>query len=104
MLVTGVHAGLVRLQMSAALAKTRWGQSLWPAQANAIILNNGFRQSVSGKVRLVWPEAWHLPDREVPFKISPRDTIQVPFEVTLPINAGTGRQTIGLEFEVDAER
>jgi hypothetical protein len=55
-------------------------------------------------VRLVWPEAWHIPDRELPFKISPRDTIQVPFEITLPINAGTGRQTVGIEFEVAAER
>lgn len=103
-LVTHVHSGLVRLQMSAALAKTRWASFFGRPQANAIILTNGFGQSVSGKVRLVWPEAWHLPDRELPFKISPRDTIQVPFEVTLPINAGTGRQTIGIEFEVSAER
>jgi hypothetical protein len=103
-LVTHVHTGLVRLQMSAQLAKTRWASFFGRPQSNAIILTNGFGQSVSGKVRLVWPEAWHIPDRELPFKISPRDTIHVPFEVTLPINAGTGKQTIGIEFEVDAER
>jgi hypothetical protein len=103
-LVTHVHTGLVRLQMSTTLAKTRWASFFGRPQSNALVLTNGFGQSVSGKVRLIWPEAWHLPDRELPFKISPRDTIQVPFEVTLPINAGTGRQTVVMEFEVAAER
>ncbi len=103
-LVTRVHTGLVKLQMSAALAKTRWASFFGRPQSNAIVLSNGFGQSVSGKVRIVWPQAWHVADRELPFKISPRDTIQVPFEITLPINAGTGQQTVGIEFEVNAER
>lgn len=102
--LTNVHSGLVRFQMTAGIAQPRWASQFGQPQNNAVVLTNSFGQAVSGRVRFTWPANWQMAARELSFKIAPRETVQLPFEVTLPINAGTGRQTITLEVSVDAER
>ncbi|MGC4006082.1 MAG: NEW3 domain-containing protein [Pirellulales bacterium] len=104
LLVAGVHPGLLRFQMHVGFVKTQWAAVLGRPQTNAIRLQNSFTQAISGKVRMTLPDGWKASAREIPFEIAPRDRIELPFEVTLPVNAGTGKQSIRMEFEIDAER
>jgi hypothetical protein len=55
-------------------------------------------------VHIVTPESWRTSVRDTSFKIAPRETVQLPFDIVLQGNIGTGRHEVGIEIEFEADR
>ncbi|MDX1962965.1 MAG: hypothetical protein SFX18_07420 [Pirellulales bacterium] len=102
--LTRVNVGLLRFQMHVQFAQTRLANLFGRPQTNGLVLSNSFNQSVSGSVKFEWPESWRTASREITFKLAPRETATFPVELILPINAGTGKQTVKMRVFIDAER
>jgi hypothetical protein len=102
--IQGVNGGLARFQMQVQFSNQRWPSLVRQAQNHSIQLHNPFEQSINVEVKIIWPDEWKLPIRSLPnTTISAYDTIQVPFDITLPTYAGTGKQQIKLLFKVKAD-
>ncbi len=101
--LTRLDAAVVRTQLSVRLATARWPSVFGKAHSNALELRNAFPQSISGAVRIQAPSSWRVAPHLSQFKAAPGEWIQLPFEATLPINAGAGRQTVRFDFDLDAD-
>jgi len=71
--------------------------------SNAIILTNTFGQGVKGQLTIVPPPAWRLPRTTFEVDLPVGGSVEIPFEVTLPLKANTGPQQIEVRFKVMAD-
>jgi alpha-galactosidase-like protein len=102
--VTGLNRPVLRWRMSVQLAETRWPSVFGVPHNNELHVKNLFGQGISGKIRLMTPEGWRTSPRDINFKLASGETLNQPFEVTLPLDAVTGRQDIRIEFDIMADR
>ena len=63
-----------------------------------------FPQGVGGRVRMVGPTDWKIDPRMIDFKLSAGEEAVLPFSVTLPFDAASGRQPMRIEFDIGADR
>jgi len=102
--VTGLNAPLLRWRTSVKLAQTIYPSVFGVAHANVLSVKNSFAQGISGKIRLNTPDGWRTVPRDFSFKLAAGETLNQPFEVTLPLDAVTGRQDMHVEFDLMADR
>ncbi|NUQ64008.1 MAG: hypothetical protein HUU20_16145 [Pirellulales bacterium] len=102
--VTGLDLAVTRWRLSFAFAADRVPSVFGGRHRNSLRVTNGFGTGVSGAVRLVAPEIWTLAPQRSEFRLAEGETLQVPFELTLPYNATSGRHKVRADFEVQADR
>ena len=104
-IVYGLHGPLLRWQLSVQLGSNDSMPSVFGVpHANSLTLKNSFEQGVSGKIRLVTPDGWRTVPRDTPLKLAAGESLDQPFEVTLPLDAATGRQDFRIDFDIMADR
>src|SRR5262249_19876417 len=94
----------LRWRMSVKLAQTQLPSVFGEPHANAIIVKNTFGQGISGQIRIVAPENWRLAPATFNFKLAAGETLNLPFDVLLTLDAATGRQDVRIDFDVMADR
>jgi hypothetical protein len=102
--LTDLNEPLLRWQMSASLAETKWPSVFGLPYTNAVTITSSFSQTVAGMVQLIAPDRWRVVPREISFKLAPGETRQFPLEVTLPFDTMNGSQEVRLDFDISAER
>ena len=102
--VTGVNEAIARWRMDFALERDRIPSIFGVRHKNSFKLKNDFRHGVSGTADLVAPDVWTVHPRQTRFRLSPGETFQQPFEITLPYDARSGRQDVHIDFEIRADR
>jgi hypothetical protein len=73
-------------------------------QAEAIIVHNTFQFGVSGRVRLRVPNEWEADPKEWPLQLAAGEKTRLPLTITLPPNVSLGTESVGLDFELAADR
>lgn len=102
--ITGVQQPIARINMSVSLLRPRIPTAFGLPQENAVVMRNYFPQGVGGQMKLVAPDSWKVYPRAMEFKLAAGEEAQIPFSVTLPFDAESGRQAIRLDVELTADR
>jgi hypothetical protein len=88
--------------------QVRFGQQNIPsvfgkAHANSLHLQNQFPQGAGGEVRIIVPKRWQTVPQEIPFKLAAEESEDLPFEITLPFSANSGKRPIRLDFNMSVD-
>lgn len=102
--LTNLNLPLVQWQITTKLSHNRWPNELGIPLENAIKLSNPFSQTVTGAVQLDMPNRWRVVPRSIPFKLAAGQTVQLPFEATLPFDLVSGPQEVHFDFDIVADR
>lgn len=102
--ITGVHEAIGRWRMTLALSHDRLPDATGGPQPLSFTVKNGFGQPVGGKARLILPADWKAMPETFDIKLAADEELIQPFELILPTNAGSGRQTIRIDFELMTDR
>lgn len=102
--VSGLHPSIARWRMELALESDRIPSVFGLRNKNALKIRNPFPRGVSGTADLVAPDVWSVTPQQVRFRLGAGETVQQPFEVTLPYDARSGRQPLRIDFEVQGDR
>ncbi|MBW3543786.1 MAG: sporulation protein, partial [Planctomycetes bacterium] len=102
-LFTGCSAAIARWGMDVGFERGRL-PSATGEHAERIVGRNTFPQGVSGEVTVHGPAEWGIEPSRQKFTVAAGEPFELPFVLTLPLNATLGRQVVELEFALDAER
>lgn len=102
--LTGLSEPVVRWQLDCTFGQDRLPSIADQPHATSLRLKNRFSQAISGRVVLVAPANWRIEPRIVEFQLAPGKTLDRPLEITLPIDAATGRNSIRIDNEIQADR
>ncbi|MGA2034450.1 MAG: hypothetical protein ABSG68_19565 [Thermoguttaceae bacterium] len=100
----GLSEPLARWQVDCGLARDRIASIAGQSQQNSLRINNGFSCRVSGRVTVTGPAQWRIEPPESRFQLAPGAQAELPLEIALLPNALTGRQSLHLDFEIQADR
>ncbi len=102
--LVGVSQPLALWQMAFAMARQRMPAVPAEPQENSFRLKNTFAEAVDVKVRLTGPEGWRVEPREFSLRLAADAESQQAFRVTLPLDAPSGQQSLGIDFAIQADR
>ena len=71
---------------------------------NSLTLRNFFPQGVSGRARIVGPADWKIDPQTIDLGLAAGEEAMLPFSVTLPFDAVSGRRPVSVEFDIGADR
>jgi hypothetical protein len=71
---------------------------------NQLTIKNFFNQGAGGKIVLQLPKVWRVDPDWMHLNMAAGETLYKPFEITLPFDASTGRQTVRIDFEIEVDR
>ncbi len=102
--VVGIDAEVTRWRQAMRFREDHIPTIFGRPLSNALMLTNTFGQGVSGTLTIVPPPAWRL--RQTTFKVElpVAGEVEIPFEVTLPLEANSGPQQVEVRFDVVADR
>ena len=102
--VMGMNPAVLRSNMSVGFHESAFPSVFGVTHDNALIVKNFFGQGVSAKARLNFPESWRVVPRVLDFKMATGEESVQPFGVALPYDAGSGREPVRIDFEVNADQ
>jgi hypothetical protein len=102
--VTGLSAPIVRCRMDFSFAQDRIPSVFGRPHANSFRLKNHFGREAVGRATLVTPEIWMVQPRRIDLQLAAGESLDQPFEIMLPYNAGSGRHEVRVDVEVQADR
>ncbi len=71
---------------------------------NSLTLRNFFPQGVSGRARIIGPADWKIEPQTIDLGLAAGEEAVLPFSVTLPFDAVSGRRPVRIEFDIGAGR
>ncbi len=102
--VVGIDAAVTRWRQTTRFREdyipTIFGRTL----SNALLVTNTFGQGASGRLTIVPPPEWRLQQATFEVELPMAGEIEIPFEVTLPLNANSGAQQLEIRFDMLADR
>jgi hypothetical protein len=102
--LVGISQPLVGWQMAFGMARQQMPAVPAEPQENSFQVKNTFAEAVDVKVRLAAPEGWRLEPKEFSLHLPAGAESRQAFRVTLPLDAPSGRQTLGIDFDIQADR
>jgi NPCBM-associated, NEW3 domain of alpha-galactosidase len=102
--VAGLNAPVARWRMTLAISRPKLPSVFGQPRAEALKLKNFFDRGVSGQVRLRMPAGWKTTPDTVALELAAGAEIELPFEVSLPFTASTGKQPVRIDFDITADR
>lgn len=102
--VTGLDLAVTRMRQSCTLAVDRIPSTFGMRHRNELRVTNTFDTGIAGRVTLVAPDVWSLTPDRGEFRLAQGESFSLPFEILLPYNAASGRQTVRADFEIQADR
>ncbi len=102
--VTGINEAITRWRMDFKLARDRIPSVFGRPHQNSFTLKNHFPRGAGGQAELVTPEVWMVDSKRLNFRLAGEETLQHPFEITLPYNSSSGRHKIRVDFEIEGDR
>ena len=102
--VTGVNEFIARWCMDFVLERNRLSSVFGVRHKNGFALKNPFPRGISGTAELVTPDGWIVEPRQTRFRLGPGEGFRQPFELMFPFDARSGRRTVRMDFNVQADR
>jgi hypothetical protein len=102
--VMDINPAILRWNMSVGFHETSFPSVFGITHDNALLVKNFFGQGVSAKARLNFPESWKVVPRVIDFKMATGEESVQPFGIGLPYDAGSGREPVRIDFEVNADQ
>jgi len=102
--LVGLDGPITKWQLGVAFSPSRL-PSIPGAMATVTLdLRNALPQSIAGRIGIHGPKNWHIEPRNAEFRLDPGAPWKQALEVALPNDVVGGRQTVRLDFELQAER
>ena len=102
--LTGLNEPLVRWQIDAALGHDGFPSIPLQPLVSSLRLKSSFTQPITGRVTLSPPPKWRIEPRIIDLRLAPGEAVQRPLEITLPLEVTAGRNVIGIDYEIQADR
>lgn len=102
--ITGLHLPIARWSLDLKLAQTRIPSICDRPHANALRLKSSFDQALTGRALLVGPDGWTIAPNRIEIRLGPNESFEQPIQITLSPDATSGRQTLRVDFELQADR
>ena len=100
--VTGLNVPVARGRMALAISQPTLPSVFGEPHAETLKVKNFFAGGVSGQVRLRLPNGWKTTQDAFALKLAAGEEAELPFEVTLPFTASTGKQPVRIDFDITA--
>jgi hypothetical protein len=102
--LVGLDGPVTQWQLGVAFSPNRL-----PSIPSAIVpvvlkLKNTFPQSIAGRISIRGAQNWYIEPRTAEFRLNPGAPWKQRLEVALPNDVVGGRQTVRLDFEIQADR
>ncbi len=101
--VAGIDPGIIRWRQSVCLDSRRIPNVAGMRHQNRLRLKNSFEKGLSGHLALVLPDTWQVSPQRTEFRLAPGEPLVEDFQITLPSRAESGRHTIRVDFELEAD-
>jgi hypothetical protein len=98
-----VDGQLAQTRASVAIDRPLVESSLQP-HTRRMRFANGYRQTVSGTMRLRPPPGWTVNPPAFQFTLNPGESFERDVSIEIPFNSVAGPQTINADFQLQAER
>ncbi len=102
--VTGLSNPLARWYIDLSFDQERMPSITGRAQANGFRVKNPFPGEAAGTATIDAPRGWIVNPKQVFFHLAAGEELQQPISVTFPDTAASGRHSVRVEFEVQADR
>jgi hypothetical protein len=102
--ITGLSKPIARWYIDFSFAQERMPSIAGLAQANGFRVKNPFPGEATGTATIVAPRGWIVSPKQVFFHLAPSEELQQPISITFPDTATSGRHTVRVEFEIQADR
>jgi hypothetical protein len=98
-----VDGQLAQTRASVAIDRPLVESSLQP-HVRRVRFTNGYRETVTGTMRLRPPRGWTVNPPAVQFTLNPGETFEREVSIEIPFNSVAGPHTIAADFQLQAER
>jgi hypothetical protein len=102
--VTGVSVPVTQWRLAVEFEQTQLPSVFGKPHRNQLTIKNFFNQGAGGKIVLQLPKVWRVDPDWMHLNMAAGETLYKPFEITLPFDASTGRQTVRIDFEIEVDR
>lgn len=102
--VVGIDPAITRWRQAMHFRKDHIPTIFGRALSNSLLVTNTFAQGVSGQMTIIPPPQWRMSQTTFDIELPIAGEVEVPFEVTLPLDANTGEQPLEVRFDVVADR
>lgn len=102
--VTGVSVPVTQWRLAVEFEQTQLPSVFGKPHRNQLTIKNFFNQGAGGKIVLQLPKMWRVDPDWMHLNMAAGETLQKPFEITLPFDASTGRQDVRIDFEIEVDR
>jgi len=102
--ILGLNPHIAKWRMNARFVQSDIPSVFGFSHANAMEIQNTFKQGAGGFARLTAPEGWQIVPNKVDFKLSAGEKSQRPFQIMLPFDANSGNATLRADFQFSADR
>ncbi len=102
--LTGLNGPIIQWQLAVSLSPNRLPSTPAVTLPVMLKLKNTFSQSITARVNIQGPQNWLIQPRTAEFHLDPGAVGQQPLEVALPNDFVRGRQTVRMDFEIQADR
>ena len=102
--ITGISEPIVRWRQSVRFERKVFPSVFGTAHTNAVLLTNAFEQGAGGEIHLRTPKEWRTDPRTISTKLASGENGRRAFQVTLPFTAGSGREPVRIDFDMNVDR
>ncbi|MCG8586562.1 MAG: hypothetical protein MI757_17810, partial [Pirellulales bacterium] len=102
--ITGLSAPIVKWRQSVQFEREVLPSVFGTAHTNAVLVHNAFEQGAGGDIHLRTPGQWRTDPRTISTKLAANEQGRREFRVTLPFTAGSGREEIRIDFDMNVDR
>lgn len=102
--VVGLNKLIARWQMDLSIAQERMPSITGRPQANAFRVKNPFPCEAVGTATIVAPREWIVEPERISFRLAAGEVLQQPISIVFPDTALSGRHTMHVNFEINADK
>ncbi|MCC6125545.1 MAG: hypothetical protein IT426_11325 [Pirellulales bacterium] len=102
--IAGINKSIARWSVDLQIENRRLSSVFGQTAPNGFSVQNAFPTAVTGKARIAAPAGWIVEPREFEFRLAPEEKLARKFDVNLPSEAASGRNTVRIDFEIQADR
>jgi hypothetical protein len=102
--VSGLSKPLAQWCISLALSKEQMASIFDQAQANGLQVDNPFPSDVNGTAAIAAPDGWLVEPKQFILSLGAGRQWQQPFSFIFPYTVESGRHTVRIDFDIQADR
>jgi len=102
--VSGINRPIAAWSVGLEIENKRLSSVFGQTLPNSFMVKNTFPEAVSGRAVIVAPADWVVEPREMDFRLAANEGLSRAFRIELPSAANSGRNSVRIDFELQADR